>query len=149
MLRMRLPKKRGVERRAHESKRIKALIDAQPDLPDRIAIALMARLALRKNGLRLLSWRDVKLTPPASIRVHGKGGRIDLVPLVYEDLRLDLEALARLGEAAPDHYLLFPFRVGNVRSAPHACGVIREDRGRPMQPSTMHRWWQRRLKRAR
>lgn len=147
-LRIRLPKKRGVERRAHEPDRIKALIAAQPELRDRVAIALMARLALRKNELRLLCWRDITLTPPASVRVHGKGGRIDLVPLVYEDLRLELEALARFGDAAPDEYLLFPVRVGNVRSAPHARGIIREDRDRPMQPSTMHRWWQRCLERA-
>jgi integrase len=87
------PRKRGIERHAHSPDRVRRLIGAQPDLRDRVAIALMARLGLRKNELRLLRWRDVDLEA-GELRVHAKGGKRPTIPIVYPDLRQDLAMLA-------------------------------------------------------
>lgn len=135
------PRKRGVERHAHHPDRLKAIIAAQPDLRDRVAIALMARLGLRKNELRLLRWKDVDLHA-GELRVHAKGGGIHDVPVVYADLLAEIAELS-IG-TKPGEYLLFPTRVGNLPGQ----GVVREHRDRPMQPSTMHRWWKRCLVQA-
>ena len=48
------PRRRRVERHAHSPAKVKAIIAAQPALRDRVALSLLARLALRKNELRLL-----------------------------------------------------------------------------------------------
>lgn len=128
------PRKRGVERHAHSPDRIHRLIGAQPELRDRVAIALMARLGLRKNELRLLRWRDVDLDA-GELRVKAKGGKRPTIPVVYDDIRADLATLAL--DAEPEHYLLHPTRIGNL---PMRQAIVRFP-DRPMQPSTMHRWW--------
>jgi len=137
------PRKRGVERHAHSPERIRRLIDAQPELRDRVAIALMARLGLRKNELSLLQWRDIDLAA-SELRVRAKGGKRPTVPIVYPDLLRDLAELA-LG-TKPEHYLLHPVRTSNLPSQPDG-GVLRYPE-RPMQPSTMHRWWSRAIQQS-
>jgi integrase len=146
VLRLDRPRKRGVERHAHHPERVKRIIAAQPALRDRIAIAMMARLGLRKNELRLLRWRDVDLEH-GELRVRGKGGKFVDVPIVYEDLQAELAQLALECGGDPDHHLLYPERVGNL-PGPATRGLIRTFPERPMQPSTMHRWWVRCLERA-
>ncbi|MBA2360336.1 MAG: tyrosine-type recombinase/integrase [Actinobacteria bacterium] len=146
VLRIDRPRKRGVERHAHHPDRIKRIIARQPALRDQTAIALMARLGLRKNELRLLRWRDVDLED-GELRVHGKGGKVVDVPIVYEDLQQQLAQLALDCGADPDHYLLYPERVGNLPGAA-TRGLIRAFPERPMQQSTMHRWWTRCLRQA-
>jgi integrase/recombinase XerC len=136
------PRRRSVERHAHSPEKVRAIIDAQPLLRDRVALQLMARLALRKNEVRLLRWRDVDLDR-GKIRVRGKGGTIHDMPIVYADLIADMARLALEDQAERDHYVLFPVRVGNSRTKPNLRGVVREHRDRPMAPSTMHRWFKR------
>lgn len=141
------PRRRSVERHAHTPAKIRAVIDAQPELRDRVAISLMALLGLRKNEVRLLRWRDVDLER-GELRVRGKGGKIADVPIVYGDLLADLARLSLENEAKPDQYLLYPIRIGNHRSNPRLRGVVGEYPERPMQPSTMHRWFKRCLRQA-
>jgi integrase/recombinase XerC len=136
------PRKRGVERHAHSPERIRRIIQAQPELRDRVAIALMARLGLRKNELRLLRWRDVDLDE-AELKVRAKGGKRPTIPIVHEDLLAELARLRQ--EAQPDHYLLHPVRTPNL---PGATARVLPYPDRPMQPSTMHRWWARCLQQA-
>ena len=136
------PGRRSVERHAHSLAKVKGIIAAQPALRDQVAIALMARLGLRKNELRLLRWRDVDLSR-GELRVRGKGGKTADVPIVYEELLRDLARLGLESGARPEHYLLYPTRIGNARRNANLRGVVREDRDRPMQPSTMHRWFKR------
>jgi site-specific recombinase XerC len=97
---------------------VKAIIAAQPELRDRVALSLMARLGLRKNEVRLLRWRDVDLER-GEVRVRGKGGKIADVPIDYEELLSDLARLALEGNAQPHEYLLYPVRVGNARTNPN------------------------------
>jgi integrase len=135
------PRKRGVERHAHSPERIRRIIAAQPDLRDRVAIALLARLGLRKNELRLLRWRDIDLEA-AELRVQAKGGKRPTIPIVHDDLLADLARLRQ--DAQPEHYLLHPIRTPNL---PGLTRIIPFP-DRPMQPSTMHRWWTRCLQQA-
>jgi integrase/recombinase XerD len=141
------PRRRRTERHAISPDRITAIIAAQPELRDRVALALMARLGLRKNELRLLRWRDLDLER-GEIRIRDKGGDVVTMPIVHEDLLRDLATLSL--DADPDHHLLYPVRIGNVRTADqrHLRGVVRSYPDRPMQPSTMHRWFKRALRQA-
>jgi integrase/recombinase XerC len=141
------PRRRRTERHSHSPAKVKSIITAQPLLRDRVCLALMARLALRKNELRLLRWRDIDLER-GEIRVHGKGGKIADVPIVHTDLLADLARLALDSEAQPNEYLLYPIRVGNARTNPNLRGILREHRDRPMVHSTMHRWFKRCLQTA-
>jgi integrase len=101
----------------------------------------MARLGLRKNELRLLRWRDVDHYA-GELRVKAKGGKRPTIPVVYDNLCADLATLAL--DAKPEHYLLHPTRVGNL---PLQEVIVRFP-DRPMQASTMHRWWVRCLRQA-
>jgi integrase/recombinase XerC len=135
------PRRRGVERHAHSPDRIRRIIGAQPELRDRVAIALMAWLGLRKNELRLLRWRDVDLDA-GELRVRAKGGKRPTIPVVFDDLLRELAELAL--EAEPEHYLVHPRRTSNLPGRPGVTSYPE----RPMQPSTMHRWWERCLRQA-
>jgi integrase len=133
-------------RRASSPNKIQAIIEAQPDLRDRVAIGLMARHGLRKDELRRLRWRDIDLEA-GLVQLHAKGGKRPTIPIVFPDLLADLNRLYLESEAKRDHYLLFPRRIGNL-STRGGKGVIREYPDKPMQPSTMHRWWKRCLEQA-
>jgi integrase len=133
------PRRRGVERHAHSPERIRRIIGAQLELRDRVAIALMARLGLRKNELRLLQWRHVDLEA-GELHAQAKGGKRPTIPVVYDDLRRELAELALEGE--PEHFLLYPTRTSNLPGRT----VVTPYPERPMQPSTMHRWWERCLR---
>jgi integrase len=137
------PRKRGVERSAHRPERIRRIIEAQPELRDRVAIALMARLALRKNELRLLQWRAIDLVA-RELRLRAKGGKLPIVPIVYGDLLQDLAQLELEQKALPEHYLLHPIRTSNLPMGQRLFPFP----DRPTQPSTMHRWWVRCLDQA-
>jgi integrase len=133
-------------RRAHSLERIQAIIEAQPELRDRVALALLARHGLRKDELRRLRWRDLDLQV-GLMRLHAKGGKRPEVPIVFADLLADLNRLYLESQAKPSHYLLFPRRVGNLPSH-GGRGVVAEYPDKPMVPSTMHRWFKRCLEQA-
>ena len=101
------PRRRGTERRAHSQDLVRLLVLAQDDLRDQVALRLLAQLGLRKNELRLVQYRHIDLAHE-TITVFGKGGTVLAVPLVWPDLRLDIERLILEREAQPDHYLLYP-----------------------------------------
>jgi integrase/recombinase XerC len=140
------PRKKSQKRYGAPPERIKAIISAQPVLRERVAIALMARLGLRKDELRRLRWRDIDLQAGV-MRLHAKGGKRPEVEIVFEDLLADLNRLYLESGAKPNHFLLFPRRVGNLPSH-GGHGVVREYPDRPLQPSGLHRWWKRCLEQA-
>jgi site-specific recombinase XerD len=128
---IRAPKAHNRERLAYRRETRLQLVRGQDGLRDQCALQLLARLALRKNELRVLQVRDIDLTRNLVV-VHGKGGRVDVLPLALPDLREDLY-LHVTGEARrPEEYLLYP----------------RSHRHRPMNPSSVHRWFKRCLQRA-
>jgi site-specific recombinase XerD len=81
------PEGKSVERQAYAPDMIDALRDAQPSLRDQIAVQLLGRLALRRNELRLLRVGDFDLSR-GTVRVHGKGGKIVVLPLGFKTLKL-------------------------------------------------------------
>jgi integrase/recombinase XerC len=123
------PKRANVERQAYTPELIDTLVQAQPTLRDQIALQLLGRLALRKNELRLLKVKDIDLAH-STVRIHGKGGKIVVLPIGFEDLKADLEV--HLVGRDPDKHLIYP--------KGHPL--------RPMNPASVHRWLKRALERA-
>ena len=123
------PKQHSVERQAYSVDVIETLRREQPSLRDQIAIQLLGRLALRKNELRLLRVSDFDLGR-GNFTVHGKGGKVVIMPIAFEDLKSDLHL--HLLSRDPAEYLLYP----------------KADPSRPLDPASMHRWFKRCLERA-
>jgi integrase/recombinase XerC len=133
--RPRNPKTRN-ERRAYDQEQVARLIDAQSPLRDRCALGL-SRLALRLNDIRELQLRDIDLVLDQIHLNHGKGGKRDVLPIKFKELRLDLgahlaERTLEAGVDPGDEYLLY----------------ARDRRHQPMNRSTVHRWFKRCLANA-
>ena len=78
------------------------------------------------------------------LTIHGKAGKIRLLPVVDEDLRLELERHILERRPSPEEYLLYPEKLGpEFYGGP--VGVIWENRTSEPSPTAMHRWWTRRL----
>jgi site-specific recombinase XerD len=127
--RIKPPKPKRVERQAYKPAVIEKLRRAQPTLRDQICVQLLGRLALRKNELRLLKVSDFDLSRGTFV-VHGKGGKVVVMPIGFDELKRDLEV--HLIGRDPGEYLLYP----------------RSDTARPMDAASVHRWFKRALERA-
>lgn len=129
--RLKGPRGKQTERQAYDRAVIQRLLHAQDSLRDQCALQLLGRMGLRKNELRLLKVGEVDLTRNL-VTVHGKGGKTAVLPIEYrqlqEDLYLHIQGEGRL----PAEYLLYP----------------RNDRSRPMDPASVHRWFKACLERA-
>ena len=127
---LRLPRQRGGEERVSYPQAILVqLVVRQESLRDQCALQLLCRMGLRKDELRRLRISDIDLTRDLLI-VHGKGGKDAVLPLAFPKLNRDLELHVR--ERQGDEYLLYP----------------RSYRRRPLDASSMHRWFKRCLERA-
>jgi integrase/recombinase XerC len=120
------PRDKRTERQAVARADVERLIAAQPDLRDQVALMLLASLGFRKAELGQLRIRDFNLAA-GTVTVHGKGGHQDVLPIGFRRLRVALELHMHELERAPDEYLLFP----------------RSHRTRPMDHSSLHRWFKR------
>ena len=123
------PKAKSVDRQAYSPEIINQLRDGQPTLRDQIGAQLLGRLGFRRNELRLIQLADFDVTR-GTVRIHGKGGKIAIIPLGFKVLKRDLEVYL-VGRGA-DEYLIYPKR----------------DVTRPMGPSGIHYWFKRCLERA-
>jgi len=127
--RVKAPKQRTVERQAYPADVIERLRRAQPHLRDQIAVQLLGQLALRRNELRLLRVGDFDLAK-GTVLVHGKGGKVVVLPIGFEDLKSDLHL--HLLDRDPAEFLLYP----------------KNDHMQPMHPASVHSWFKRCLGRA-
>ena len=129
---IRAPHGRAAVRQAYPQTVIHRLLSSQPSLRDQCALELLVRLALRKNDLRMLQIRDIDLGRGVVRLRQRKGGGEALMPVEYEQLcerlYLHIQGFGR----KPDEYLLYP----------------RSDRERPLDRSSLHRWFKRCLRRA-
>jgi integrase/recombinase XerD len=138
------PRKRDVTRGTFTPGDVLKLLAAQPRQRDRVALLILFRLGLRKSELRNLQFKHYD---GRHLTVSGKGGKVRYLPVVDQELRLQLERHILDRGASPDEYLLYPehrgpkFGVGPV-------GTIWEDRSSPMSSTAMHRWWARCMERA-
>lgn len=126
------PRVRSRERRAYDQSTLHRLVAAQPTRRDQCALQLLCRMGLRKNELRVLRVGDIDLVRDL-ITVHGKGDKIAVLPIAFATLRDDLSLHVLADDRAPDEYLLYP----------------REQRRRPMDQASVHRWFKRCLETAR
>jgi integrase len=79
--------------------------------------------------------------------VQGKGGKVRLIPIVDDDLRLELERHILDRAPSPDEFLLYPEKLGpEFYGGP--VGVIWEDTTSGLSATAMHRWWVKRLREA-
>lgn len=127
---LKLPRQRGGEERvSYPMSVLLQLVEAQDNLRDQCALQLLCRMGLRKDELRLVRVGEIDLVRHL-LTVHGKGGRDAVLPLAFPSLNLDLELHVR--ERHPDEYLLYP----------------RSTKRRPMDRSSVHRWFKRCLETA-
>lgn len=136
------PRVKPTERRAHPRDQIRRLVLAQDDRRDRVALLLMYWCALRRNELRQVQFRHIDLAARVLL-VFGKGGTV-LDQAIPEPLALELERHIQDRQAAPDEYLLYPRRYGRRGHWPayESC-VIWEDRLRPLTLPAIDKWFQR------
>jgi site-specific recombinase XerD len=127
--RVKPPRAKSVERQAYAPDVIDSLRDAQPSLRDQICVQLVGRLGLRRNELRLLQVGDFDLGR-GTVRVHGKGGKVVVLPLGFKALKRDLDVY--LVGRGREEYLLYP----------------KADSLRPMSSAGVHNWFKRALERA-
>lgn len=121
---LKAPPRRNRERMAYRRDVLQRLVAAQPSSRDQCALQLLCRMALRKNELRVLRVKDIDLARDLLV-VHGKGGRVDVLPLALRDLRDDLYLHVMGERRQPEEYLLYP----------------KDDPSRPMHPASVHRWF--------
>jgi site-specific recombinase XerD len=122
----------GVERVAYGVGTLHRLVTRQESLRDQCALQLLCRMGLRKNELRVLTLGDIDLARNLLV-VHGKGGKVAVMPLAIPSLARDLKLhLQERAPYTPDEYLLYP----------------RSERRRPMDPASVHRWFKRCLDQA-
>lgn len=130
--RIKPPRGKAARRSAHPQKVLLQLLDRQDSLRDEVCLELMARLGLRKDAVRSLQARDIRRTT-GEIGFRLKGGGYGVLPYdALETLAAKLELLLDVEAYKPRDYLLYP----------------QGDRTRPMNQSTMHRWFKRCLDKA-
>lgn len=144
---IRYREQRGSERRAHPPSLLERIVAAQPERRDRVAVQLMARMALRRNELRLVQFKHVD-NVTGELTVFGKGGTV-LPVAIPPDLHRQLLAHALERQADHDEHLLYPMKLGRVGSFPdYTMAVIWEDRRAPLTVDAVGQWWKRCLARA-
>lgn len=146
---IRTPRLRDPDRAVLTPEHARALVESQGNPRDRIALQLLVEAALRKGELQRVQFKHFDLGR-RRLRVFGKGGKIIDVPIPSEELRLAIERYILERNPDPDEYLLYPIRRGPKMQAgdqhftgDQPVGILREDRHKPLDASSMQRWWKR------
>jgi len=130
------PRKRDSVRGTFTEGNVGKLLSTQTRQRDRVALLLLFRLGLRKGELARVQFRHYD---GRNLTVQGKGGKVRLLPVVDDDLRLELERHILDRQPAPEEFLLYPEKIGpEFYGGP--VGTIWEDRARPLSSTAMHRW---------
>jgi integrase/recombinase XerD len=138
------PRRRDSTRGTFTAEDVAKLLASCTRQRDRVAVLLLFRLGLRKGELARLQFRHYD---GRDLTVQGKGGKVRLIPVVDDDLRLELERHILDRRPAPDEFLLYPEKIGpEFYRGP--VGVIWEDRLSGLSATAMHRWWTKRLRDA-
>jgi len=130
--RVKMPKRPDTLRVAHSPGEMQQLLSRQESLRDECALGLFVGLALRKNDVRMLQIRDIDISRRYVYLRHRKGGQVIALPIEYPWLEQSLQLHFQEEQRNPLEYLLYPKR----------------ERSRPMDPSTLHRWFKLCLEKA-
>ena len=82
------PRRRDSTRGTFSQSDVSKILTACSRQRDRVAVLLLFRLGLRKGELARLQFRHYD---GRNLTVQGKGGKVRLIPVVDDDLRLELE----------------------------------------------------------
>jgi integrase len=86
-------------------------------------------------------------TTGATLTIFGKGEKVRYLPVVDQELRLELERHILDRQPLPDEFLLYPEKLGpEFYGGP--VGTIWRDRQKQLSSTAMHRWWAKCLDRA-
>jgi integrase len=81
------------------------------------------------------------------LTIHGTAGKIRLLPVIEDDLCLELGRYVLARRPSSEEFLLYPEKLGpEFYGGP--VGVIWENCTSELSPTAMHRWWTRRLENA-
>lgn len=142
------PRQRGTVRNTFTVAAFEKIIVSQPRQRDRIALQLLFLLALRKGELSRVQFKHFDLSR-LRLTVFGKGGTVRQVPIMDEQLRLDLERYILDEQPGPDEFLLYPEKTGPMNNQDNSpMGVLWKNSRKGMTSSSLHRWWVAALKRA-
>jgi integrase len=129
---VKMPSAGETRRRARPRDEMRQLLTGQDSLRDECALGLFVCLALRKNDGRMLQVGDIDLSRNEVELRHRKGGHHLVLPIGYPWLEQSLYLHIQGEGRNPREYLIYP----------------KNDRSRPMDPSSFHRWFKRCLERA-
>lgn len=132
-------KARDPHREVFTGDQLRAIIAAQEELRDRIALRLLLTYGLRKGELRACRFKHFDHVRK-TLTVMGKGGTVTPVPIPEPAFWHDLERLILDAQAEPSHYLM-PGRRGNR----HGSKLLPET---PISNHALHDWWYACLTRA-
>lgn len=136
-------KARGVYRTTFTGDQRSALLAANDDLRDRLALRLLIDFGLRKGALRGVQFRHFD-HQRRRLTIFTKGEKVREVPIPQASFWLDLERLILDVEAQPGHFLL-PRRKAIPRKG---STLIHLFPSQPMGEHGAHNWWYRCLERA-
>lgn len=136
-------KARGVYRTTFTTDQRAALLAANDDHRDRLALRLLMDYGLRKGALLAVQFRHFD-HQRRRLTIFTKSESIRELPIPQAAFWLDLERLIQDSEARPDHYLL-PRR----KAIPYRGGTrMHLFPSKPMGEHGAHSWWYRCLEQA-
>lgn len=108
--RMQRPRRRqkGATRPRVPEPHVARLVSSAGSLRDEAALLLLARLALRREDLRLLQLADIDLARDEVYLRHAKGGKEHVLPVAFRQLRETLYLHLQERGGGPAEYLLYP-----------------------------------------
>jgi integrase/recombinase XerC len=139
-------KTRGVVRTTFTSDNRNAILAANEELRDRIALRLLLDYGLRKGSLRLVQFMHFD-HHRKRLMLFTKGEKVRDLPIPHSAFWFDLERLILESEAQPGHYLLQP-----QKAIPHFVPGTKVQKitmhsfpDKPMGVHGLHDWWYARL----
>lgn len=145
---LRPPRKRGVERTIFSKDQELAILAAQPERRDRLALHLLLRLGIRKGALQHVQFKHFDHAQ-RRLTVFTKGNKVQTLPVVDRAFWNELERHILDWGAQPDEYLLCRTSVRPLRFKDGPELEVTEYRDEPMGVHGLHKWWYRCLARAR
>jgi integrase len=102
-----------------------------------VALLLLFRLGLRKSELAGVQFRHYD---GRNLTVFGKGAKVRYLPIIDQELRLELERHILDRQPSADEFLLYPEKLGpEFYGGP--VGRIWQNREKQLSSTAMHRWW--------
>ncbi len=133
-------KPRGVHRTTFSKSDLRAIIQSQDDLRDKLAVRLLLDFGLRKGSLKKIQVKHFDHYQ-RRLTVFAKGGKVRVLPLPSKPFWFDLERLIVEEGLKPNDFLM-----ARQRTIPRVG--VRRFYDKAMSDHGMHNWWYRCLERA-